>query len=164
MIAFLTTALPAILGALAGMVPAIIGYFDKKEDNAQAVRMEQLRQQGAREQAAAQVDIANTQADVRQADHIYGFANQSTGYRVVDAVVILVRPYITMVIFHLWAALEVMLFIYAVNKGYDAGQIYKLLWDEPTQAIFAAIIGFWFGNRMMTRRQQMVATMAVTKK
>jgi hypothetical protein len=160
----LLAALPAILGALAGMVPAIVQWLTLKETNAQQVRMEQLRQQGNREQIAGQVDIANTQADVRQADHIYEFASGSSGNKFVDALVVFVRPYITLIFFHLWVLLEVALFIYGVNSGYDLGQLTKLLWPEETAGIFGAIMGFWFGDRMMLRgSQRMAATLAVTQ-
>lgn len=164
MIAILA-ALPAILGALAGMVPAIIQFFTLRETNAQQLKLETLRQQGRREDIAGQVDIANSQADIRQADHIYDFGNGATGNKFVDALAVFIRPYITLVFFHLWLALEICLFIYGVNSGYDLGQLVKLLWPAETQAMFAAIIGFWFGNRMMLRGQQsMPATMAVIQK
>lgn len=154
----------AILGFLSSVAPGIVQLFTLKENNAQLLRMEELRQKGNREQIAGQVDIANTQADVRQADHIYDFANGATGYRFVDAMAVLVRPYITFVFFHFFLLIEGSLFVYGVNRGYDLGQLAKLLWDDNTASIFAAIMGFWFGNRMMTRgAQAMAATLAVTK-
>jgi hypothetical protein len=161
----LLAALPAILGALAGMVPAIISFFTLRENNAQQLKLETLRQQGEREKIAGQVDIANTQADVRQADRIYDFGNGASGIRWVDALAIFIRPYVTLVFFHLWVLMEAGLFIYAVNNGYDLGQVVKLLWPDETQAMFGAIIGFWFGDRMMLRgSQRMAATLAVVPK
>lgn len=154
----------AILGFLSSVAPALVQLFTLKENNAQQLRLETLRQQGKREEIAGQVDIANTQADVRQADHIYDFANGSTGYRFVDALAVCVRPYITFVFFHFFLLIEGALFVYGVNSGYDLGQLAKLLWDDNTASIFAAIMGFWFGNRMMTRNSAMAATMAVIKK
>ena len=159
MIAFLT-ALPAILGALAGMLPALFQWLTLKENNAQAIRLEQLRQQGRREEVAGQVDIANAQADREQSEHIYNFGSAPSGYKFVDALAVFVRPYITLVFFHFWIVIKIALFIYGVNSGYDLGQLAKLIWDETDTAIFGAIIGFWFGNRMLTRN--MAATLAVT--
>ena len=154
----------AILGALAGFAPAIVQLLTKKADNAHELAMAQLKLDAARQGAALEVDRARAEADMRQADRIYDFAAQSTGIRFIDALVVLVRPLITFCVFGMWLVLTSGLFVYAVNQGYDLGQIYKLLWDEQTQAIFAAIIGFWFGNRMMVRGQQsMAATIAVTK-
>lgn len=164
MIAFLT-ALPAILGALAGMVPAIIQLLTLKANNAQQLALAQLQLQAQKEGVALQIDLANAQADIRQADHIYNFANAPSGNRFVDALAVFVRPYITLVFFHVWGLFEVFLFIYAVNSGYDLGQLVKLLWPPETAAIFGAIIGFWFGDRMLLRgNQRMAATLAITQK
>jgi len=159
----LLAALPAILGALAGMVPALVQLFTLKANNAQALAMAQLQLQAQKEGVALQVDLANAQADIRQADAIYGFGGGASGIKWVDAVAVLVRPYVTIVFFHMWLALEGSLFVYAVNSGYDLGQLAKLLWPAETQAMFGAIIGFWFGDRMMLRgNQKMAATLAVS--
>lgn len=155
----------ALLGAVAGFMPAIVQLLTKKADNAHELAMAQFRYDAARQSAALEVDRTRAESDVRQADRIYDFANQPSGNRFIDALVVLVRPLITFCVFGMWMVLTGGLFVYAVNSGYDLGQIYKLLWDEQTQSIFAAIIGFWFGNRMMVRGQQtMAATLAVTKK
>ncbi len=46
----------------------------------------------------------------------------------------------------------------------DLGQLAKLVWDDNTAAIFGAIMGFWFGDRMLKRgQQQMAATLAVSQ-
>lgn len=160
----LLTALPAILGALTGMVPALVQLFTLKANNAHQLAMAQLQMQAAKESVALQVDLAGAQADIRQAERIYSFGAGPSGNRFVDALAIFVRPYVTLVFFHLWILLEVFMFIYAVNSGYDLGQLVKALWPAETQAMFAAIIGFWFGDRMMLRgQQQMAATLAVSQ-
>jgi hypothetical protein len=162
MIAFFT-ALPAILGALAGMVPAIIQFFTLKANNAHQLAMAQEQRQAAKEGVALQVDLENARADVRQADRIYGYNAGPSGIKWVDALAVFIRPFLTLAFFSIWFLMEVFLFIYAVNTGYDLGQLVKLLWPAETQAMFAAIIGFWFGDRMMLRgQQQMAATLAVT--
>jgi hypothetical protein len=155
-------ALPAILGALAGMVPAIIGYFTLKANNVQQLALKQLDIQAAKDGMALQVDLAGAQADIRQADHIYDFGGGASGIKWIDALAVFIRPFLTLAFFCLWFVMEVFLFIYAVNTGYDLGQLVKLLWPTETQAMFGAIIGFWFGDRMMLRgQQQMAATLAV---
>jgi len=159
------TGIIAVLGALAGFAPALMQWLSLKETNAHALAMAQLQLQAAKEGGALQIDLANAQADIRQADHIYAFASGLSGNRFVDALAIFVRPYITLVFFHMWILLEAGLFIYAVNSGYDLGQLVKLLWSDETAGIFGAIMGFWFGDRMMMRgNQRMAATLAVTQK
>ena len=156
------TGIVAILGALAGMVPALMQFLSLKANNAQQLALAQLQLQAAKDGGALQIDLANSQADIKQADHIYGFASGSSGNRFVDALAVFVRPYLTLFFFHLWVFIEVCLVIYGINSGYDLGQLGRLVWDENTANIFAAIIGFWFGDRMMLRGSERVAaTLAV---
>jgi hypothetical protein len=155
-------ALPAILGALAGTAPALVSLFTLKANNAQQLAMRQLDIQAAKDGVALQVDLAGAQADIRQADHIYDFGGGASGIKWIDALAVFIRPFLTLAFFGLWSVMEVFLFIYAVNTGYDLGQLVTLLWPTETQAMFGAIIGFWFGDRMMLRGQQrMAATLAV---
>lgn len=164
MIAILA-ALPAILGALAGMVPALVQLFTLKANNAFQLEMARLQLQGQKDGVALQVDLANAQADIRQADAIYGFGGGASGIKWIDALAVFIRPFLTLAFFCIWSVMEIFLFIYAVNSGYDLGQLVKLMWPAETQAMFAAIIGFWFGDRMMLRGQQrMAATLAVQPK
>jgi hypothetical protein len=155
----------AILGAITGLVPSVMHWLTLKANNAQQLAMAQLQLQAAKEGGALQIDLANAQADIKQADHIYAFASGPSGNRFVDALAVFVRPYITIIFFHLWVFLEICLAIYGINSGYDLGQLVKLIWDDNTAAIFGAIMGFWFGDRMMIRgNQRMAATLAITQK
>lgn len=157
-------AISAILGFLSTVAPLAIQYFSLKENNAQSIRLETLRQQGEREKIAGQVDIANVQADTEQGKHIYDFGSGSSGYKFVDAFAVSIRPYVTWVFFHFYLLMKASLFIYGVNRGFDLGQLVKLLWDETDSALFGAIMGFWFGNRVIMRSQQMAATQAIMQK
>lgn len=154
----------AILGAITGLVPALMQWLTLKANNEHQREMAELQIEAKKQDVALQVDLANAQADIRQADHIYAFASGASGNRFVDAMAVFVRPYVTLVFFHLWLFLEVCLAIYGINTGYDLGQLVKLVWSDETAGIFGAIMGFWFGDRMMLRGQQrMAATLAVTK-
>ncbi len=157
-------AISAIAGFLATAAPLLFQWLTVKENNTHAMEMEKLRQSGKREEVAGQVDIANTQVDARQAERIYDYANGASGVRFVDALVVLIRPYITLIFFHFYLLLKVSLFIYGVNRGFDLGQLVKLLWDDTDAALFGAIIGFWFGNRVIMRSQGMAATQAIMQR
>lgn len=156
-------AISTILGALAGFMPALIQYFTQKAQNAQQLALETLRLQAAREGTALQIDLATSQAGIEQDKRVYEFASGPSGIRFVDALAVFVRPFITLVMFGLYVNLKGALIIYAINKGYDLGQLTLLIWDESDKAIFGAIMGFWFGDRMSIRGQQrMAATLSVT--
>jgi len=36
-------------------------------------------------------------------------------------------------------------------KGLSAGDAVQVIWSEDTQSLFAAVISFWFGNRMVSK-------------
>jgi len=161
----LLAALPAILGAVAGMAPLLIQFFTQKAQNAQQLALETLRLQAAREGTALQIDLATSQAGIEQDKHVYEFASGPSGSRFVDALAVFVLPFITLVMFGLWGLIKMALFVYAVNSGYDLGQLTQLIWDDTDKAVFGAIMGFWFGDRMSIRGQQrMAATISVLPK
>ena len=157
------TGIVAILGAVTGFIPALMQYLTQKANNAQALAMAQLQLEASKVGGALQIDLARSQADIEEAKYIHSFAAGTSGVKWIDALAVMVRPYITLVFFHFWLLIEGALFVYGVNSGYDLGQLAKLLWDENTSGIFGAIIGFWFGTRMMTRGTEMAATLAITK-
>lgn len=152
----------AILGALTGMVPGILQLFTQKAANAQAIAIEQLRMQAAKDGIALQIDLANSQSDIQQQQSLYKFAADPAGVRWVDAINTLVRPYITLIVFHVWIGVELALLYYGITKGHSLPELARSVWDENTQAVFSAIVGFWFGNRMLTSHRQMPATLAIS--
>lgn len=157
------TAITGILAALTGMVPGILQFFTMKATNAQQLAIEQLRLQAAKDGVALQIDLANSQSDIQQQQHIYDFAAGASGIKWIDALSVLVRPLITIVVFGMWVIVEVALIYSALNNEFGITAVADAVWDENTQQIFMAIVGFWFGNRMLGRGQQMAATIAVNQ-
>lgn len=158
------TGIIGILGALAGLVPALLQYLSLKANNAQQIELRKLEIEAARQNIALQVDLKNVEADIEQQRNVYNFANAPSGIKWVDALAVFVRPYITLIMFHVWIAIEVMLLLYGIANGVTFNDMVSMLWDADTKSMFAAIIGFWFGDRMGKRnQQQMAATTAVMK-
>lgn len=151
------SAFAPVLGALAGLVPAFLQFMTLKANNARDIELKRLELQAAEKGYTFQLDLAAANADIHQQDHIYNFANNPSGIRWVDALAILVRPYITIVIFHLWALIKVGVFVAAVNGGLNLQQIVGVIWTDADTMMFGSIIGFWFGNRGGTRGLQMIA-------
>ena len=77
---------------------------------------------------------------------------QSTGWT--SALQKSVRPVITYAFFGLFATIEITLLMDAIEKGTEFSEAIKLLWDDETKAIFAAIISFWFGSRAIEKARQ----------
>ncbi len=153
------TGIIGILGALAGLVPSLLQYFTMKANNEHSIALEQLRLQAAKEGVALQVDLENVRADIEQQKHVYSYAAAPSGVKWVDALAVFVRPYITLVMFHAWVALEGFLLLYGIANGVSFESMISALWDADVNSLFAAIIGFWFGDR--GGKRMMAATLAV---
>lgn len=134
-------------GFLTSTVPSLITLFTRKADHAheQAMAALQLQAQAQGGQISLAVEVAR--ADTEQQRELYRYAAGPSGNERVDALNALVRPYITMVIFHLWLGIETTALVIGLRSGISLADLVKLIWDEPTQAIFGAVMGFWFGNR-----------------
>lgn len=62
-----------------------------------------------------------------------------------------VRPIITYCFFGFFLFYKTVLVMEAMKAGYNLAEISDVIWDEQSQAIFAAIISFWFGSRAVEK-------------
>lgn len=62
-----------------------------------------------------------------------------------------VRPFITYVFFLTFIGIKGLVMWKALEDGYDITVAMHIVWDENTQAIFGAIMGFWFGARTIEK-------------
>ena len=62
-----------------------------------------------------------------------------------------VRPIITYMFFILFAFIKVLSVVQAYHVGYTALESINKAWDGDSQALFAAIISFWFGSRAISK-------------
>ena len=61
------------------------------------------------------------------------------------------RPFITYVFFITFIGVKVTLVWNTIKNGGDLNATLDVVWDEQTEALFAAIISFWFGSRAMPK-------------
>ena len=94
----------------------------------------------------------DAQADIVEAQSIYSHDNNIDSGSFVNALRGSVRPVITYAFFILFASIKTTALITMMsNDGVDLSVALVAIWDDETQAIFSAIIAFWFGNRAMSK-------------
>ena len=100
------TAITTILGFVSSLAPAIINAYTRKQD--QAHEREMADKQLAAQRLGGQITLATevARADTEQQRELYRYAAGPSGNSRVDALNSLVRPYITMVFFHLWLGVK----------------------------------------------------------
>lgn len=144
------TLLGSLLGFLSAGLPKLFEFFQQKQDN--QLKMQMLQAQLEARKAGQEFDLKVfhetkdfeeqkllIQHDIAMKDN---FLSAS------------VRPVITYLFFFIFAAVKVSMIWHAVSTGTDFYNAMQMTWDEETQAIFAAIISFWFGSRAMQKNKK----------
>ena len=166
----------AILGSLLGfassLLPNVVDFFQKKEErkqkneehrlNLEAMQIEH-RQKIELLKLQSQVDITKSaqsikeleaQGDLEQTKQIYAhdtILNQKNENKFVSALSASVRPVVTYVFFIMFLAVKSVALYLAYKNNVSLDQLINVVWNDETNAIFAAVISFWFGQRAMQK-------------
>ena len=145
----------SLLGSLLGFgtsfLPSLMSYFQDRQDKAHELAM--MEQQREQQIALGELQIkhVNVEADIAETaallKHDSGLNRRASQWCVNLAAS--VRPVITYLLFIEFATLTFM-----VAFGMIDNDMYRMIWNNEFQAIWAAVVSFWFGARTMARRQQ----------
>ena len=143
----------ALLGSALGFgtsfLPQVLGFFQKKQDHKN--RIEELKLQGELASLGVINDIQklDKQAEIAETKALYEYANPRSGFAA--GLSASVRPVITYAFFALFLAVKAVILLKAMEAGNDWQDAVPLMFDSETQALFSAIIAFWFGQRSVNK-------------
>ena len=165
------TLLSTFLSFLMGGLPKVLDFFQDKSDKkhelelakmqterelalakegyAAQQKIEEVRYDEIKTQTASAENLAVINAQQAEMQAIYQHdmsLNEGTSQWMKNLRAG-VRPIITFGFFFLLVVIDVGLFSYGWNRGVDFKDLADMLWDDETQALFAAIISFHFGGR-----------------
>ena len=148
------TVLGSLLGFAGSAVPSVIDYFKGKEEQKQ--KTEELKLQLEAKKQGVDLDIKlfeakkdfDEQKMLLEHDKALG---QQGGF--INSLRAFVRPFITYVFVLTFIGIKVVLVWQAIQIDADLNQTIDIVWDDETEALFAAIISFWFGSRAMPARK-----------
>lgn len=145
------TLLGSLLGFIGSTVPSIFKFFEHKRDQEHEYKMVELQQRGIAAAASQALDLANVNADISEFQALQRAGSVQTGTWV-DALTASVRPVITYCFFALFVFIEVKtaLVIYQL-PGLSPLTILGMVWNAEVQALFAAIMSYWFGARSLEK-------------
>jgi predicted PurR-regulated permease PerM len=147
----------SLLGSLLGFgtsfLPKVMDYFQDKADKAHELKVMEMQMKAQSEAHVQRLEEINTQADIDQMKAMYKHdsslhENAASWTSTLSASV---RPVITYAFFGLFTFVEVSAYMALTDKGLSAGDAVQVIWSEDTQSLFAAVISFWFGNRMVSK-------------
>jgi|TARA_R110002167_G_scaffold2376_1_gene12181 hypothetical protein len=141
--------LGSVLGFGTSFLPKVLGFFEEKRDQAHELQMmdKQLEQQ--LQIGVQKLQMVNVDADIRETEVLHkehaSITKKSSQW--VINLSASVRPVITYCLFIEFAALTL-----SVNMDWIGMEQYTMIWNSEFQAIFAAVVSFWFGQRSFNRK------------
>ena len=149
------TLLGSLLGFATSTIPDVMGFFRERADRKHELaildrQMEQMRLGHTQrlEEIAVEADIAESKALYR-----HDAALNTGGW--VDGLRASVRPIVTYAFFVLFASVKGSgLYLLIAVEGLLIAEVLPRIWDAETQALFAAVMSFWFGNRTLSKLRE----------
>jgi len=144
----------SLLGSLLGFgtsfLPSILDFFKEKRDQAHELKLmdKQLEQQKVI--GAQKLQMTHVDADIREGEALLKH-DSSLNKRASQWVVNLsasVRPILTYLFFVEFFTLTWLIAFEIISK-----EFYMTIWNDPTQALFATVVSFWFGSRTFNRNR-----------
>jgi hypothetical protein len=144
------TLLGSLLGFLGSAFPQILKLFQEAHDRRHELAILNLQMEQQRQGHQQRLEEIQRDGDIKQSLAIYQHDSQPAGYKWVEALRASVRPVLTYAFFLLFAAVKIAgLYTMVGFDGMSLAVALPLIWDAETQALFAAIMTFWFGQRAM---------------
>jgi hypothetical protein len=143
--------LGSVLGFGSSIIPEVLSYFTKAQANKQELAMLEAKAQYAAQLSELKLAELDAEADIAETKGLYAHdtALAAKGGWVVGLQAS-VRPVITYLFMMAFLAVKGgMVYSLIANEGIDWTSALDVAWDGETQALFAAIMSFWFGNRAM---------------
>lgn len=144
------TLLGSLLGFLSSSFPKIFEFFQNREENKLKLEMLKMQLDAIKENKEFDLKLYETKKDYMEQELLIrhdmaikdNFLSSS------------VRPVITYLFFFIFAAVKISMIWHAIETGDNFYSAMQMAWDDETQAIFAAIISFWFGSRALQKMKK----------
>ena len=143
------TLLGSFLGLLGSFVPEIIKHFRDVSDKAHELEILDRQILMMKESHRGDLERMDAIGDMQESRALYHHA-RLTRVPWVDALGGTVRPVITYVFFLLYASVKGATFC-IIQKTEGALEALGFLWHPEDQALFAAVMSFWFGQRALLK-------------
>ena len=144
--------LGTLLGFSTSIVPEVLGYFKQRQANAQELSMLEAKAKYATTLSELKVQELDIEAEIAETKGLYTHDQSLDSGAFVNALRGSVRPVLTYLFFIMFATVKgTLLYTAVTTDGVNFETAVLMIWDGETQAIFSAIIAFWFGNRAMSK-------------
>lgn len=148
------TLLGSLIGFASAALPDMLSLWQEHKNRQHQIAMADLHMKQQQLQHVHKLKEINTKADIAEIKSLHKHDNQPTGYKWIEGLRSSVRPVITYAFFLLFAIVKLAVLISLLEQGTSVHNSILHIWDDETQALFAAVMSFWFGQRAMSKFRQ----------
>jgi len=145
------TLLGSLLGFLSSAFPDVLDIWRDRADRNHELAIMDRQIEANKLNHAQRLEEINVQADISESKALYSHASQPSGNAFIEALRASVRPVLTYAFFTLFATVKIAALVQLLNQGFTVTDSIIIIWDGETQALFAAVMSFWFGQRALTK-------------
>ena len=139
----------SLLGFGTSFLPKVLSFFEEKRDQAHELKLmdKQLEQQI--KLGEQKLQFMNVDADIRETEALQKNQAQITVKSSTWVVNLsaTVRPVMTYLLF-----IEFMVLTFMLAFNWIDLQMYDRIWSNEIQAVWAAVVSLWFGQRSFNRK------------
>ena len=145
------TLLGSLLGFLSSAFPDFLKLWRDHSDRKHELAILDRQMEAQRQGHTQRLEEIQVQADIAESNALYSHASQPSGVKWVEALRASVRPIITYAFFILFATVKTAALFKLLDQGVGITAGLIAVWDGETQALFAAVMSFWFGQRALSK-------------
>ncbi|MCC3862535.1 hypothetical protein [Pseudemcibacter aquimaris] len=145
------TLLGSLLGFFSSAFPDFLKLWRDHSDRKHELAILDRQLEAQRQGHTQRLEEIQVEADVAESKALYAHASQPSGVKWVEALRASVRPIITYAFFILFATVKTAALFKLLDQGVDLTSGLIAVWDAETQALFAAVMSFWFGQRALAK-------------
>jgi hypothetical protein len=152
------TLLGGLLGGAFRLAPEVLKWLDRRGERGhelamqdKALEFEKLRGAQRMAEIGAAGDAAWNAGAIEALKEAVAGQGRASGVKWADALSASVRPIITYWFMALYCAAKTAAFTAALSAGADWGDAVRAGWTEADQALWAAVLNFWFLGRVFDR-------------
>ena len=143
----------SLLGSLLGFgtsfLPKLLGFFEEKRDQAHELKLMDKKLEQQIKLGEQKLQFMNVEADIRETEALQKSQTKMTvkSSQWVINLSSSVRPIMTYLLFLEFMILTFMLAFNSIDL-----EMYNRIWSNEIQAVWAAVVSFWFGQRSFNRK------------
>lgn len=155
MISAFLSLLSPLLGIVGSLLPSIVRIFERKQEIKYELELTKIKLDAAALQNEVNLDTEAIKAVVAEGQSLRDHDSKLDGGPVLNAVRASIRPVITYVFFGTFIFIKLVALWVMIVQGTPVPTILSEIWDAETMSLFSTIVAFWFGSRILEKRDQM---------